>query len=305
MLSVTSVAPEERHSALRVLYAHLPEREQSSQVETTLDEVAAGRLWLDGLLWARVAGRPAGAILVVLQPSGTAFVWPPAVLPGAHPGVCAALFTAARNWLRGTSAELAQCLIEPEATAARETLEQHGFPPFAGWRLRLRTWDAPLPVSVALPGEMIPFHESLTQRFAEVLDLTYEGSQDCPRLNGFRAGAQSLAGHRLAGAFDPRCWHLYRADGRDLGVVLMAPHPAEAMRELVYLGIVPQARGKGLGHTLLLTALHAARDAGTKGVYLAVDAKNTYACEIYERLGFAEFLRRAVHIWLIEPRGNA
>ena len=36
-------------------------------------------------------------------------------------------------------------------------------------------------------------------------------------------------------------------DGRDVGVLLLADHPRARHWELMYMGLVPEARGTGLG----------------------------------------------------------
>lgn len=52
------------------------------------------------------------------------------------------------------------------------------------------------------------------------------------------------------------------------------------------LGVVPEARGRGLGTALLLKALHGFRDAGLQRGMLEVTAQNTGAVRLYRRIGF-------------------
>ena len=62
--------------------------------------------------------------------------------------------------------------------------------------------------------------------------------------------------------------------------------------ELVYLGVVPEGRGRGIGRTLLA---HAIRDTAEKGLDrmgLAIDVKNTPAMRLYEGANFHEIRRR-------------
>ena len=51
--------------------------------------------------------------------------------------------------------------------------------------------------------EFEPYAESQQQRLAALVERTYEGTRDCPRMNGLRETADVLAGYRAAGRFDP------------------------------------------------------------------------------------------------------
>jgi hypothetical protein len=52
------------------------------------------------------------------------------------------------------------------------------------------------------------------------------------------------------------------------------------------LGIAPDHRGRGLGASLLLQALHGFRERGLSRVCLEVTADNAGAVRLYQRLGF-------------------
>jgi ribosomal protein S18 acetylase RimI-like enzyme len=68
--------------------------------------------------------------------------------------------------------------------------------------------------------------------------------------------------------------------------------------DLVYLGVVPEARGRGLGYELTCKAMFEAKAAGAQELTLCVDARNTPARRIYDQLGFVEFDRRDVFLAL-------
>ena len=65
------------------------------------------------------------------------------------------------------------------------------------------------------------------------------------------------------------------------------------------LGILPGWRGRGLGESLLLQALHGFRQAGLGRAQLEVTAQNDTAIRLYRRLGFrrAKTLYKAVPEW--------
>ena len=70
------------------------------------------------------------------------------------------------------------------------------------------------------------------------------------------------------------------------GVCLMNVTPDGSDAELVYLGLAPEARGKGIGQALLAHGLHACSRSRCASVSLAVDTRNVFARRLYERNGF-------------------
>jgi mycothiol synthase len=89
-----------------------------------------------------------------------------------------------------------------------------------------------------------------------------------------------------------------RHDGADLGCLLLADHPDQRIWELVYMGIVPEARGRGLGLALARQAQWRARQAGAERLVLAVDAANEPALRGYAAAGFITWDRRSVFLKL-------
>ena len=135
-------------------------------------------------------------------------------------------------------------------------------------------------------------------RFARIVERTYEGTLDCPILTGIRTGADSLAAHRGTGPFDPRWWRLFQRDGRDAGILLMTHHPERRACEVTYIGVVPEARRRGLGRAMMQAAFVQAREAACDHVEVAVDAANSHAIALYRQLGFHPVRQYAVHLRL-------
>jgi ribosomal protein S18 acetylase RimI-like enzyme len=73
---------------------------------------------------------------------------------------------------------------------------------------------------------------------------------------------------------------------------------------VIYLGLTPAARGRGLGRAVLRRALELAR-ANTPRLELAVDLRNTPAVQLYRATGFTVRDRRAVHLALLGGPGPA
>jgi GNAT superfamily N-acetyltransferase len=56
--------------------------------------------------------------------------------------------------------------------------------------------------------------------------------------------------------------------------------------ELTYIGVAPEARGQGLGKTILAAFVEAARGAGYTSVALSVETDNPAAIALYTNFGF-------------------
>ena len=139
-------------------------------------------------------------------------------------------------------------------------------------------------------------------RFRQLLEATYQNTMDCPEVHRMLDIESTLASYRGQGGYDPRLWFVARDDDRDVGCLILAAHSAE-LWELVYMGLVPAARGRGLGQELVLQALWLAGQRDVAQLALAVDDANSPARAIYGRLGFAPFDELAIYMRPLNPRG--
>jgi ribosomal protein S18 acetylase RimI-like enzyme len=73
--------------------------------------------------------------------------------------------------------------------------------------------------------------------------------------------------------------------------------------EVVYLGLTPEARGRGLGRAAVSHAVELARTHAHL-IELAVDVRNRPALKLYESTGFQIVDRRAVHIRALGAGGS-
>lgn len=273
------------------------------RAEEMLASSARGEVALDGLLLAERAGRTVGAGLIVFQRDGAAFVWPPVARDGFADEVADAILGEMRLRLDASGAWIGQCLLEPGQTDDRAALVRSGFPYLTDLVFMQRSLaDVQFPASTSDLEAVVFDPADNAPEFAAMLERTYHGTRDCPELDGVRSGSEALASHRTAGAFDPSRWWLFRSGGENVGVLLMTDHPEQQAWEVVYLGIVPEARGRGLGRTVLTYGLQAAQSAGRASVMLAVDVRNSYARKIYEQAGFVEITVCAVHARVRERR---
>ena len=141
---------------------------------------------------------------------------------------------------------------------------------------------------------------------SEVLAATYEGSLDCPLLSGVRGPADVIAGHRAGGVFRPQSWWIACEGQTPIGCVLANDAKMQHSAELIYLGVAPAFRGRGLGGVLLRRAAADAFDRGLTALTLAVDSRNHYALQLYLAEGFDETARRRAYAMFKKglPRGD-
>ncbi|HUG90292.1 MAG TPA: GNAT family N-acetyltransferase [Planctomycetaceae bacterium] len=291
--------PPELHGEALLLLARRNAADDVAAPSPALQQHDAARFPLDGLLIAEGADRLVGAAYFSIQPGRMALVWPPVVDECADgQRVGDALLDEICRRVDECGCKLAQCLLEP-ASPDGCSMERHGFARLTELLYAERLLEEPLPP--CLPNELrwIAYdREAAHARFAALLEATYAGTFDCPELNGLRSADESLAGHGASGRFDPRLWRLYETAGSDAGLILLADHPGARAWEVVYMGVVPPMRGRGVGREMLARALHDARAAGCEAVLLAVDVRNRSARRLYEQLGFVELCRRVIHVRL-------
>ncbi len=85
-------------------------------------------------------------------------------------------------------------------------------------------------------------------------------------------------------------------EDRPAGALLLNPSSQGRCIELVYLGLAPPARGRGLGGMLLRHGLRLVRKRPERLMTLAVDEQNAPAMKLYRRERFRRIMRRAALI---------
>jgi len=318
---ITPCPPEAREAALEVLYRRVPEAVRYRLIVEVLDEAKRGEIDLSGLWVARErAGQIVGALLTQPLAGKAAAVWAPEVKSSwRRPTLAVGLLQAALASLKSGGFRLAQAVLDESAGArAARDLKRGGMPHVTELLYLERDTALPLPPVKGKPPlgdlsdwsracwslEWQPFEPGLESEFRSVLQATYEGSLDMPELEGARALDDVMEGHRATGRFVAERWQLGRIPGTPeaVAVLLLTEVPSHDVWEVVYLGLSPAARGRGLGRVVVQHALDLAR-THVPWLKLAVDCRNIPATRLYQSTGFVLRDRRAVHLAILNDGG--
>jgi ribosomal protein S18 acetylase RimI-like enzyme len=296
---VEPARPEEREAAFRLILQGSEDHE--SRIANALRLVELGELKESGILVVRRPLGLSGAMVCLPIPGAGALVWPPRAVPGSEQAeIEDCLARHALAWLRQCGAKLAQALLVKGDVPLAAPLERNGFrrvtslcymraeptspPPDIGPRLDFQPYD---------PADAGPFHATLLR--------TYEGTLDCPEVTGVRDIAEIIAGHRAPDGAEMDHWWLALERDRPAGVLLLTETAGSETWEVAYVGVVPEARGRGVGRQLVLKALREARAAGMCQLSLSVDARNQPAIQLYRGLGFQLYDQREVYLAILGP----
>jgi mycothiol synthase len=252
---------------------------------------------LDFLQFASSRGIDVNALWVIASGGGP--IW--AILPIINPGRTALLLAPARrpdgvdvtdlieqvcHDLSQRDIYLAQSLLDPPDASGRALLAAMGFREMA----ELLYLQVAVPRS--LPAPELPdsfwwqtYSPATHQQFERAILESYQQSLDCPLLNGLREIDDVIAGHQSSGEFNARFWFVLSERDMPRGVVLLNRVPRTDTAELVYLGLVPAARQRGLGDLMMRQSLWAAREMNLARLTLAVDSNNAPALRLYYRHG--------------------
>jgi mycothiol synthase len=206
------------------------------------------------------------------------------------------------------SVKLAQGLPSPSETWSIAAYNQAGFT-HAGDLSYIRT-SLPHPVQAQQPAPWPPGirvvslrqyaqelgtperSPAIDQALTQALNRSYVDTLDCPELCGLRETPDVLDSHRATGICDPSLWFLVLLNDQPAGCMLLSRCPDQRCVELVYLGLGPEVRGKGLGKHLLHFGIRAITNIGEPELCCAVDRRNVPALRLYTGLGFLPFSER-------------
>ena len=290
---VAPVSPDDAPAACRLLAANRPSPERAAAAARYRHLLDAGEFDAAGLFTAIAEGDVIGVMLAQPLAGALGLAWPPRFEPGAEQ-VADALTTATCGWLRERGVRVCQAFGAPDDRDDFAPLLRHGFrrvTQVADMRRELDPFTPHEPAAV----ELVPF-DANPDAFTATLLLTYAGSLDAPELTGDRTHAEVVAGLRGNGLIGSDWWFLATRENDPVGVVMWEPSTDAGAMEVSYLGLVPAARGRGLGDELVRRSLAFAAGRGFDTLTLSVDVRNEPALRLYRRHGFRDLDRRDVYL---------
>lgn len=276
----------ELQAAIRIILANASGHADEMQVREFLRLAMAHREDAGGVWVAEQGGKILAAVMPVVSPGKTMLLFLPAHLHGQPQTLLMKrLLDAVCARAREQGVHLAQSLLEVHDEALLSLMGACGFGRLAEL-LYLQTVVAkvaepPLPAGC----KWLTYTSARHELFASTILATYQDSADCPGLNGLRNIDDILAGHRATGDYDPGSWFLLCENENAVGAVLLSKVMRSDVTELVYLGLIPQKRGRGLADILMRRAAATAMASKHGRLSLAVDAGNLPALKLYWRHG--------------------
>ncbi|MEM7315340.1 MAG: GNAT family N-acetyltransferase [Planctomycetota bacterium] len=147
--------------------------------------------------------------------------------------------------------------------------------------------DAP----IARQLQIVPARQFSTAKLARLIRKTFEGTLDLAT----NSPVDGYSDHMLIEYFSNDIplhhlehWYVAELASKAVGCLLMQMHPQETM-ELVYMGLTPQSRRRGIGSLLVQEARQTALEHYCNMLVTAVDVQNQPAMRVYERAGFQRY----------------
>ena len=197
--------------------------------------------------------------------------------------------------------DVLQALVDPVHRHTTALLELGGLRTIGtlAYLERPRSAALPSPASADTAGVRIaPWDPSDRALIERLLEESYIDTRDCPGLAQMRRTSDILDGHMATGEHDPSMWWIMRDAQGPCGTALLSAVPSANCVEVVYFGLSPRVRGRGLSRVLLAHALGALAGRRERNVALACDEGNAAALRLYRSFGF---VRRLSRIALVAP----
>ena len=306
-LNLATVPKRLRTQSLALLWPHFEPFSIDKLLESYETLAAAhGDGYWSGLVGSFRGDKLTGVAWAEPQTGRVAAIYGPKLVGHEPPTTAHKLLELAVERASAFRARLIQALLDPQDQAGAATLAEQGLKHLADLLyLRADSFVAPAKCpNTSLQFE--PYSSNTHDRFAAIIEKTYVGSRDCPAVDGLRTTEEVLLGYRATGTFDPARWLIATAalsahsEPTDVGCLLLAEQPLTEQWELMYMGVIPQARGRGWGLEVVRHAQWLARAQGARGMVLAVDEANAPGIALYDAAGFHQFDRRALYLRVLD-----
>ena len=233
------------------------------------------------------------------QSGNAATLWPPVSNRGCESKVASSLLREIVTVLDQAGILFTQLLLEDGNDPRIESLKENGFQfvaklEYLGRKTSPSLGDESTNEQPQLSFE--PFASEDHHRLCRIVEATYIDTLDCPSLTGLRDIEDTLDGYRSTGNYRPENWFCIRKGGEEIGILILAELDLGENYELVYMGLLPQYRGEGLGNQIVQFACSRAQIAGADQIMVAVDTVNHPAQRAYTKNGFVPWANRWAYV---------
>lgn len=249
-----------------------------------------GRLHAAAVL-TQHAGRTAMASVTAPRSASEAREWAP-------------LASAARARAASLDVDVLQALVDPAHRHTVTLLELGGLRTIGTLAYLERPLSAPVARTpdIGNPEVRIVRWERDDRALLErLLEESYVDTRDCPGLAQMRRTSDILDGHMATGEHDPSMWWILHDAHGPCGTALLSPVPSAQCVEVVYFGLSPRVRGRGLSRVLLAHSLDSLEGRRERTVALACDEGNEAALRLYRSFGFVRRLSRVALVAAVQP----
>ena len=288
--------------AAELLAASAAPEDRSRRRANFFQFVESGQLDCDSILLAHCDGVPCAVAVVQLFPTGTAVVVPPLDADGPiiTGPVAEALAIACVERLNSSNSRVGQIFLDASEVNRAEPFLSPGFQ----FVTSIDTWLCECD-DFEWSGDASRFEpaDETTPGFGECLLRTYQGSLDVPEVHIERRAEDVLTSYRAGQTGPPRWWLQKNLAGNPVGVLLLAEVTEGTMWEIAYLGMIPEARGQGLGGELVRWAKRETNRADVPFLSVSADARNAPALSIYLGNSFRSYRSQRLYLWRPDRSG--
>lgn len=280
--------PNEIFPALSIILATRGRPASDAQVRQFASSIEQRDLPLDALWVAEQGGQMRWAIFPVLSPGRTMLLFMPPLVTPTNRAAAVLLTDAVCDHHKQAGVHLAQGLLDPSHIGLADFLSQNRFVRMAELLyMQMNVHRASAPPKPPAGFAIAHYSDANRPLFEQAILRSYEQSLDCPGLAGLRDIEDIITGHMASGDFDPALWFVATENGDAKAVLLLSRLQHSDAVELVYLGIAPEARRRGLGNYFIQLALATIVKINYRRLTLAVDSLNTPALRLYYTHGLA------------------
>ena len=205
-----------------------------------------------GLFAALANQTVVGAIWAQAAAGRTTCFWSPQLHQDTPNFVADTLTVLATDYLQESGCQFAQALVPAQSGPEAQLFHRHGFV-FIANLLYLTAQTQRVRPQTEKPATLTfeAYHPTQLDRLLSLIEQTYLGTLDCPRLNSARNLHDVISGYRATGVHDPKTWFFVQDRACDVGVLLVGRHPQLGYCELMYMGLIPASRGQGFGRRIV------------------------------------------------------